>query len=129
MLRGVNSFELCESEREHLWAMARRHANDLGRSELGARLSHAMRAQCPVAGSVTKYITVLLAAGKDIPLHQHKRHLIMFYPESCEPIVVNGIPVELEAGSILYVPPLTPHNVPQCRVDRLSVAMLISAVA
>lgn len=129
LLRGVNSFELCQAERDHIWSMARRHALDLDKSELGERLKFAMQSQCPVAGEITKFLTVIKKPGQSIPEHQHKRHLIMFYPQACEPIYVRGVPVELEAGMILYLPPLTPHKVLRCKVERLSVAMLVSAVA
>lgn len=97
---------------DHIWYMARRHANDLGRSVIGKQLSCAMYKACPVAGEVTKFLSVLLRPGQEIKPHSHKRHAMIWYPD----------------GRIKYIAPGTVHDVPRVTVERLSVAMLVSRV-
>ena len=118
-------FYLDDTELAELWRHARRHANDLGRSELGGRLATNMRHKVPVFGSTwSKLITFRLDAGKGLTTHEHKRHAVIYYPQSCL-VVIADEPRHVPAYSMLYLPPHTPHMVPPHEVERLSVAMLV----
>jgi hypothetical protein len=102
-------FSLDDNELEQVWAMAKRHANDLGRSEIGDRLFDAMYAACPVHNQVSKFLSVLLRPGQEIAPHKHRRHAMLWYPD----------------GAIRYIAPGTVHGVLRVTVQRLSVAMLV----
>ena len=104
-----------------------RRSLDLGRLSIGKMIGEIMRSACPVPGrSWDKLLTVMLKPGEFVQPHQHKRHLVMFYPESAEPIILEQIPYHIKAGEILYVPPFTLHAVAPVKYPRLSVAMLVS---
>ena len=109
-------FYLDDIELSIVWAFARRkrccpHFED---TELGNRLATNMRKSFPFGGhSWDKFLTVYLRPGEDIPAHQHKRHTMLWYPD----------------GSLTYLLPGITHEVPRVTVERLSVAMLVSAVA
>ena len=119
-------FYLTDTELAELWRHARRHANDLGRSELGGRLATNMRISCPVAGSTwSKFLTFLLMPGRGLSSHKHQRHAMLWYPQETV-LVVAGENMRCATGSLLYLPPNTPHHVPPSTVERLSVAMLVS---
>ncbi len=84
-------------------------------------LAAAMRAGVPRDGTAwDKFIAVLLKPGENIKKHKHVYHTVLYYPESCEPIVF-----EPTAGAILYLPPGTKHSVPRVKDARLSAAMLV----
>jgi len=80
-----------------------------------------MRAACPVHGEGWyKFMEVTLKAGENIKAHKHKHHLVMYYPEEAEPIIITP-----EPGTMLYLPPGTLHEVRPTQRPRLSIAMLI----
>ncbi len=84
-------------------------------------LAAAMRAGVPKKGEDwDKFIAVLLKPGENIKAHKHVYHTVLYYPESCEPIVFTPT-----AGAILYLPPGTKHSVPVVKDARLSAAMLV----
>ena len=88
-----------------------------------------MRARFPFTGHEwDKYLTVYLKPGQDIPAHEHKRHAVLWYPESTS-VVVAGQEMKLAAGEMIYLEPGTTHSVPRVTVERLSVAMLVSTTA
>ena len=104
-----------------------RRSLDLDRLPLGKAIGKVMRSACLVPGTGwDKLLTVMLQPGEFVQPHKHKRHLIMFYPESAEPIILEKIPHHIEPGEILYVPPFTLHAVAPVKYPRLSVAMLVS---
>jgi hypothetical protein len=121
-------FYATDSEREQIWAMARRNSLDFGRSQLGDQIATAMRGRIPVEGwEWEKLLTVLLEpAGRrqHIAAHFHKRHLMMWYPQAAS-IWIDKDERKCEAGEMLYVPPGTLHSVPRVTIERLSVAMLV----
>ena len=84
-------------------------------------LAAMMRHACPIKGdSWAKFIRVELGPGDTIPAHAHKRHLVMYYPQQADPIIITP-----SAGSLLYLSPGTLHAVPVVDRDRLSYAMLV----
>jgi uncharacterized RmlC-like cupin family protein len=82
-----------------------------------------MIAACPVGAEVYKFMTVAMNAGDCIKAHRHAHHLVMYYPVDAGPIIVTPT-----AGTMLYLPPGTLHEVPVVKKDRLSVAMLFNKV-
>lgn len=80
-----------------------------------------MMAACPAQGEVVKFMTVKLEPGERIDSHQHKRHTVLFYPESTNAHII----IKPKAGTMIYLPPGTGHAVPQVERHRLSIAMLI----
>ena len=86
-----------------------------------SELARMMRAGVPKNGDDwDKFIAVLLKPGEKIKSHKHVYHTVLYYPESCEPIVIT--PTD---GAILYMPPGTEHEVPVVKDARMSVAMLV----
>ena len=80
-----------------------------------------MRAACPTSGiDWFKFMAVTLNPGENIKSHKHKHHLVMYYPEQAEQIIVTPQP-----GTMLYLPPGTLHEVPPVKRERLSIAMLM----
>ena len=124
-------FLLDDKELSIVWAFAKRkrctpHFED---TELGNRIATSMRARFPVEGwSWDKYLTVYLKPGQDIPAHEHKRHAVLWYPEATT-VIVDSKEQHVLAGEMLYMKPGTTHSVPRVTVERLSVAMLVSATA
>ena len=80
-----------------------------------------MMAACPAQGEPVKFMTVKLEPGERIDAHQHKRHAVLFYPESTNAHII----IKPKAGTMLYLPPGTVHTVPRVERHRLSIAMLI----
>jgi len=80
-----------------------------------------MMAACPSQGEVFKFMTVRLLAGENIKSHKHAHHLVMYYPELAEPILITPQP-----GTMLYLPPGTLHEVPPVKRERVSIAMLFN---
>jgi quercetin dioxygenase-like cupin family protein len=113
MLRGVKSIKVNAEELAQILVAARRNSLDLGRTDLGHRISAAMRSACPHPGEIQKFMTVLLKPGQSIDAHSHKRHAVIWYPDS---------------GHLRYIAPGELHNVATVKVERLSVAMLVSVV-
>ena len=106
-------FYLDDTEVSIVWAYARRRrcVKYFDDTELGARLARAMRKACPVEGSTwSKFLTVYLKPGQDIPAHEHPEHTLLWYPD----------------GSLTHLLPGTTHGVGRVEVERLSVAMLVS---
>jgi len=80
-----------------------------------------MRRACPLPGvDLYKFMVVRLKPGEPIKSHKHQHHLVMYYPEPAEPIIVTPQP-----GTVLYLPPGTLHEVPPVKRERVSIAMLI----
>jgi hypothetical protein len=80
-----------------------------------------MRAACPVPGDAWwKYMSVEVDPGGYIKSHKHRQHLVMYYPDEAEPIIVTPQP-----GTMLYLPVGTYHEVPPVKRLRFSRAMLI----
>lgn len=87
----------------------------------GFRYAGMMRAACPTSGiDWYKFMAVTLKPGENIKSHKHKHHLVMYYPEQAEQIIVTPQP-----GTMLYLPPGTLHEVPPVKRERLSIAMLM----
>lgn len=85
------------------------------------RYAGMMRAACPLDGiDWFKFMTVRLLAGEIIKAHKHNHHLVLYYPEPAEPLLITPQP-----GTMLYLPPGTTHEVPPIQRERLSIAMLI----
>lgn len=121
--------ELTDAQVAEVGESAKIHALELSKTHLGSIIGQAMRAACPVPGtSWDRLITVLLPIKKrpGVPLHAHKRHLIMYYPDACELIIIDGDEIIPTRGMMIYAPPLTLHAVPPVTKPRLSVAMLVS---
>ncbi len=80
-----------------------------------------MRAACPTSGQDWyKFMVVNLEPGKNIKQHKHKHHLVMYYPKPADPIIIHPM-----AGTMLYLPPGTLHEVPPVSRGRISIAMLM----
>ena len=108
---------------------AEKHPLELAKTKVGSMIARKMRAACPVSGdSWDRLITVLLPikGRPGVPPHAHQRHLIMYYPEACEVVVIDGDEIIPTRGMMIYAPPLTLHAVPPVTKPRLSVAMLVS---
>jgi len=125
--------ELNDSEIDELWRIAKTdafsqtHQLEVTKSDLVLSIAQVMRAACPVPGDTwDKFMTVALKPGRSVHPHEHDRHLIVFYPEACDPIVVEGKQIDLQAGHILYMLPDTTHEVPMVTRPRLSIAMLVT---
>lgn len=81
----------------------------------------AMRRACLTWGDTwAKLMTVTLQPGEQVKPHAHKRHAVLYYPRVSGPVIIHPMP-----GTMLYLPPLTIHEVPQVDSERLSVAMLV----
>lgn len=76
---------------------------------------------CPTNTAVYKFMTVGMNKGDRIGPHAHAHHLVLYYPVQAGPIILTP-----EAGTMLYLPPGTQHEVPVVKKDRLSVAMLFN---
>ena len=80
-----------------------------------------MRAACPVPGDDWfKYMLVVLEPGANIKQHKHRQHLVMYYDKPADPIIIHP-----QAGTMLYLPIGTLHEVPPVTSQRFSRAMLI----
>ena len=87
-------------------------ADDIGRR---------MRAACPVPGDTWfAYMSVEVDPGGYIKDHKPRQHLVLYYPDACEPIIIHPQP-----GTMLYLPVGTVHEVPPVKKLRFSRAMLI----
>jgi len=82
--------------------------------------AEAMLNACPVPGRRFKFMAVTMQPGENIKAHQHRQHLVMYYPEAAESIIVTP-----EPGTMLYLPIGTRHEVPPVKSARFSLAMLI----
>jgi hypothetical protein len=123
-MRKIN---ITDEQLAELKIAAEKHPLALLEIPFTATIGLAMRCACPVLGcGWDKFMTVLLQPGEGVPSHQHKRHAILFYPEDCDPVVVNGEVIEPKAGQIMYMKPGVVHHVPPVTRTRLSVAMLVS---
>ena len=81
-----------------------------------------LRRAFPFPGSdYDKFMTVTLEPGECVPIHHHQRHTILYYPGYAEPVIITP-----RMGTIIYLPPLTDHEVPAVTQQRHSVAMLVS---
>jgi hypothetical protein len=105
---------------------AENHPLELRALPFVSSIGLAMRCACPVpGGDWAKFMTVLLKPGEQVKSHQHKRHAILFYPEDCDPVVINGKVIHPKAGEVHYLKPGVVHHVPPVTRTRLSVAMLV----
>ena len=124
------TLDLSDAEIEEVRKLAEIHPLELAKTELGSTIGQAMRSACPVPGtSWDRLITVILPlkGRREVPAHAHQRHLILYYPEACDPVIIEGETIHPTRGMIIYAPPLTKHTVPPIIKDtRLSVAMLVS---
>ncbi len=120
---------LNDSEIAELWLIGKKNTSVAGTVQLSVIpwvIAQAMRAQCPVPGDTwDEFMTVVLRLGRAVPPHEHDRHLVVYYPEACDPIVVEGKKIDLQAGHIIHLPPGTTHEVPTVSRSRLCVAMLV----
>jgi len=87
----------------------------------------AMRAKCPVPGDDWhRLLAVSLPVNDGIPEHSHPRkHTVLFYPEACDPVLIEGVPFHPDKGTMLYMKPGTNHSVPPVETERLTIAMLV----
>lgn len=84
-------------------------------------LARMMRAGVPKNGDDwDKFIAVLLQPGENVKPHKHVYHTVLYYPESCDPVVFTPT-----SGAMVYLPPGTEHEVPPVENARISVAMLV----
>lgn len=119
--------QLFKYEREELQIMAQKHPLEFAKTEMGRVVAKAMRRACPVPGDTwDKFMTVLLEPGESVAPHKHTRHAILWYPDDCESIVVNGEIVPIKANQVIHMEPGVEHSVPCVAYRRLSVAMLVS---
>jgi hypothetical protein len=96
------------------------------KTDLWEPIAKVMRAQCPVQGDNWKFLaTVWNPVGAEIPEHKHNSHTMLFYPEACDPVVIEGVPFHPERGDIVHLSPHTLHAVPPTARDRVTVAMLV----
>lgn len=80
-----------------------------------------IRAACPVPGDAWfQFMEVTMQPGENIKAHQHRQHLVLYYPEAAGPVIVTP-----EPGTMLYLPIGTRHEVPPVKSARRSIAMLI----
>ncbi len=94
---------------------------DIGRVPDGLELAKVMRLLCPVPGSeYSTFMSVHLDPPKGVAVHKHGQHTVLFYPASCDPLIVTP-----QAGMMIYLPPDTLHEVPPVKSQRLSIAMLV----
>ena len=90
-------------------------------------IAKTMRDQCPVLGDDwDNFLTVWNAVDASLPDHSHKEHTMLFYPEACDPVLIEGSLFHPDAGDILHLVPGTHHSVPPAIRDRLSIGMLVS---
>lgn len=96
------------------------------KTDLWEPIAKVMRSQCPSPGNNWNYLaTVWNPVGASIPEHRHTKHTILFYPEACDPVVIEGVPFHPERGAIVHLSPNTFHSVPTTLTDRVTVAMLV----
>jgi len=88
-----------------------------------------MRGRFPFPGHQwDKFLTVYLKPGQHIALHHHRRHAVLFYPQQAT-VIIDGKQRTLVDGEMIYIPPMTPHEVPRVTLERLSLAMIVSEPA
>jgi len=123
----LKPFELTDAGIADVRKSAEKHPLELGKTELGSRIAHAMRSACHVSGDDwDKFMTVLLRPGESVDGHKHKRHTILYYPEGCEVMATEEIIICPGRGTMIYIAPEIWHSVPTTKDTRLSVAMLVS---
>lgn len=66
-----------------------------------------------------KFIRVDMTPGDVIKQHKHRHHAVLYYPQPADPIIIHPL-----AGTLLYMPPDTLHEVPPVAKVRQSFAML-----
>lgn len=121
------------AEIDDLYACAEVHPMHFVKTkpDLAAKIGAAMRPACPEPGDDwSKLMCVLLQPGMSIDTHEHRRHTVLFYPDGTNDPLRVEIPagyreIYPDFGTVLYLPPGTPHSVPAVRTRRLSVAMLV----
>ena len=81
----------------------------------------------PHPGHAThKEMPVVLRPGKDIAVHAHKEHLLIYYPfEHVCALLVDNIRYEPSANTAVYLPPGANHSVEtnHTQTPRISVAL------
>jgi len=73
-----------------------------------------------VAADIFKFMQVDLSPGQNIKAHKHAHHAVLYYPDNADPVIVTP-----EAGTMIYMPPGTVHEVPAVLTARTSIAMLV----
>lgn len=68
-----------------------------------------------------KFMTVTLEPGESVPVHHHSHHTVLYYPGNAGPVIITP-----RMGTLIYLPPLTDHEVPAVTEQRHSVAMLVT---
>lgn len=109
-----------------LMHLAKIAAEDFATTDRWRSLAQAIRAECPVPGDTWhKLFAVWKAVGGEVADHQHREHVMLFYPNACDPILIEGELFHPEAGTVLHIDPWTHHSVPSITAERLTIAMLV----
>ena len=89
--------------------------------ECTCKLAELLRGFAPVPGIDWRALVVVeLKPGETLKNHAHQHHTVVYYPTDASAIII-----EPRAGMLVYMPPLTPHDVPISPAPRVSVAMVI----
>ena len=128
----MSGFRVCEpllippEDVVELKRLARKDHKAFLKTDLWKPIAKAMRVQCPSPGEDWTFLaTVWNPVGASIPEHKHRKHTILFYPEACDPVVIEGVPFYPERGTIVHLSPQTLHSVPPTVRDRVTVAMKV----
>ncbi len=106
--------------------LAKIEAEEIAKTDQWHSLAQAMRAECPVLGDDWhRLFAVWKPIGGKVADHRHREHVMLLYPEVCDPILIEGVPFHPEKGTILHISPWTYHNVPTVTTERLTIAMLV----
>lgn len=124
--RVCKPYQISAEDTAELMRLAKIDAEEIAKTDRWHSLAKVMRAECPVPGDDWhKLFAVWKPVDGEVPEHQHREHVMLFYPEACDPILIEGVSFHPEAGTILHISPWTHHNVPSVTAERLTIAMLV----
>ena len=125
----MNRLYISDEQLAELKKLGDIHAAEFHKVDLSRIIAQAMRSACPVPGKeFDKLVTVVFPVGGHLPPHKHKRQAVLYYPEVCDPIIIDGEVIYTEKGQIIHLMPGTEHEVPATKSERVSCAMLVTGV-
>ncbi len=124
--RVCKSYLISAEDAVELMRLAKIDAEEIAKTDRWHSLAKVMRAECPVLGDDWhKLLAVWKPIGGEVPHHAHREHVMLFYPQVCDPILIEGVPFHPDKGTMLHINPWTHHNVPSVTIERLTIAMLV----
>ena len=127
--RMCKPYLISAEDTAELMRLAKIDAEEIAKTDRWHPLAKMMRAECSVPGDDWhKLFAVWKSVGDEVPHHRHREHVMLFYPEACDPILIESVSFRPEAGTVLHINPWTYHNVPLVTTERLTIAMLVKDV-